>query len=326
MAFFLSICFGFIPVFFYSYLVYWIDRYEKEPMRLLGMVFIWGAVIAASGAWLVNSIFGTGIYLFTGSEAAAEMATGSLIAPVVEESLKGLAVLVIFMRFHQEFDSILDGIIYAAITALGFSAVENTFYIYHYGYLEGGWEGLYTLAFVRIVLVGWQHAFYTAFIGISLAVARLNRSTLIKILAPLSGWGLAIFTHSFHNTLSDLLPGSMTFIGTLIDWSGWTMMLLVIWWTVYQERHNIIHYLREEEREGIISASQYRTACSAGAVSWVRFGSFFSGRYKNTTTFYQLCGELAHKKNQVARIGDEGGNHDIIQQLQGELARLSPMI
>jgi RsiW-degrading membrane proteinase PrsW (M82 family) len=326
MGLLLSLFFGFVPVFFFSWFIYWIDRYEKEPLKLLGLVFFWGAVIAAAGAWLINTVLGVGVYLFTGSETAANITTGSLIAPVVEESLKGLAVLIIFLRYRYEFDSILDGIIYAAITGLGFAAIENTFYIYNFGYLENGLEGLFTLAFVRVVLVGWQHAFYTAFIGIGLGVARLHRNMLIKILAPVVGWSMAIFAHSFHNTMADLLPAPFNLIGILIDWSGWLLILLVILWTLYQERLNLIRYLNDEVKADTISHVQYRVACSAWAVSMARLSSMFSGRYHNTSTFYRLCGELAHKRNQVARLGDEGENNATIQRIRQELARLSPLI
>ena len=36
MAFFVSIIFGFVPVFFMAMFIYWLDRYEKEPLILLG--------------------------------------------------------------------------------------------------------------------------------------------------------------------------------------------------------------------------------------------------------------------------------------------------
>ena len=43
MAFIVSIFFGFVPVFFMALFVYWLDRYEKEPLILLGSTFFWGA-------------------------------------------------------------------------------------------------------------------------------------------------------------------------------------------------------------------------------------------------------------------------------------------
>jgi len=45
-----------------------------------------------------------------------------------------------------------------------------------------------------------------------------------------------------------------------------------------------------------------------------------------TSRFYQVCGELAHKKEQLAKIGDEGGNTAIIAKLRAELQRLAPQI
>jgi hypothetical protein len=47
----------------------------------------------------------------------------------------------------------------------------------------------------------------------------------------------------------------------------------------------------------------------------------FSGRA--TSRFYQVCGELAHKKEQLKKLGDESGNAAIIDKLRIELASLA---
>ena len=57
----LSIFFGFAPVLFFAWIVYWLDRYEKEPGILLGGVFVWGAVIAAGAAFMINTTLGLGV-------------------------------------------------------------------------------------------------------------------------------------------------------------------------------------------------------------------------------------------------------------------------
>jgi RsiW-degrading membrane proteinase PrsW (M82 family) len=142
MALIVSLFFGFVPMFFFAAFVYWLDRYEKEPIILLGATFFWGVVIAAGGAFIINTAFGIGIYIFTGSEGAADIGTTSIVAPIVEEFLKGFAVLIVFFLFRKEFDSVLDGIIYAGIAALGFAATENTLYIYRNGYLDSGWSSV----------------------------------------------------------------------------------------------------------------------------------------------------------------------------------------
>jgi len=325
MAFLASLFFGFAPMFLFAYILYWLDRYEKEPIPLLIGVFAWGMVVAAGGAYVLNTIFDITIFSVTGSETASKLATGSFSAPLVEEGLKGMAVLLIFLIFRREFDSVLDGIVYAGIAALGFAATENSLYIWR-GYDSGGWEGLFQLVLIRVVLVGWQHPFYTAFTGIGLAIARMNRSWLVKIIGPVLGFGLAMLAHSIHNTLAGVpFLGDLTcLLGSFLDWTGVFFMFLVILWANWMEQRNLIQHLREEAQLGLISPAQYRTACSAWAQTFARLTSLFSGRSLATSRFYQVCGELAHKKQQLAKMGDEGGNSAIIQRYRAELARLAP--
>jgi RsiW-degrading membrane proteinase PrsW (M82 family) len=325
MGLILSILFGFGPMLLYAWILYWLDRFEKEPKVLLGFVFIWGALVSAGLAFVVNTVLGMGVYFVTGSEIATEIATGSLVAPLVEETLKGLAVLLVFLIFRQEFDSTLDGIMYAGTTALGFAATENAYYIYNYGYLEGGYEGLFGLVFVRAILVGWQHPFYTAFIGIGLAMARFQRDLGMQILLPVLGWGFAVVTHVAHNTIASLVsgPGGIVF-GTLLDWSGWLFMFVFILWVIHREKQGIKKYLGEEVALGIMTPQQYRTACSAWAQNLARILALFSGKYQETHRFYALTAELAHKKEQLARMGEERGNTRLIFELRGNIKRLSP--
>jgi RsiW-degrading membrane proteinase PrsW (M82 family) len=324
-ALLLSILFGIIPMFFFACLVYWTDRYEREPLVLLGGVFLWGAIVAAGAAFLVNTTLGLGIYTLTASEAITNLTTSTIVAPLVEESLKGLAVLIVFLIFRKEFDSILDGIVYAAIAALGFAATENIYYIYNYGYAEYGLSGLLWLVFVRVILVGWQHPFYTAFIGIGIAIARLSKPIPIKVIVPVIGFTLALFTHASHNLLANLFQGwGGLALGTFIDWSGWAVMFLFILWALFREKEWLSTHLREEVSLGTITAAQYQASCSGIRQFLARTNALFSGQYRTTHRFYLLAAELAYKKQQLASLGDENGNSHIITKLRSDLATLSP--
>ncbi|MBI5961845.1 MAG: PrsW family intramembrane metalloprotease [Chloroflexi bacterium] len=321
MALIVSLFFGFVPMFMFAAFVYWLDRYEKEPKILLGAAFFWGVVIAAGGAFIINTTFGVGIYLFTGSEGAADVGTTSIVAPIVEEFLKGLAVAIVFLLFRKEFDSVLDGIIYGGIAALGFAATENTIYIYRNGYLDGGWQGLFLLTFIRVIVVGWQHPFYTAFTGIGFATARINKNPIIRFIAPFVGYGVAVTTHAFHNTFGGLIGGLEGLAaGTFVDWIGWTIMFGFIIWMIANERNILKSHLHSEVIGGFISAAQYHKALSP----WTMSIAGLSGR--STARFYQACGELAHKKDQMAKHGDESGNAAIIESLRRELASLAPHV
>lgn len=327
MAIAATLIIGILPMLFYAMILYWIDRFEKEPIPMLVGVFLWGMVIASGGAFILNTILGETVYAVTASSSVASIFTGAISAPFIEEGLKGLAVLLVFLFFRSEFDTPLDGIVYAGITALGFAAVENSVYIWR-GYLEGGWAQLFLLAFVRVILVGWQHPVYTAFTGLGLAFSRMSRRLPVKILASLGGYMLAVITHSFHNALTEIpFFGDMTgIIGILLDWSGVVFLLAIIIWTNWLERRNMVRSLREEMQNGIISPVQYRTACSAWAQTAARLASLFKRNYRNTNRFYQVCGELSNKKVELAKMGNERGNQSKIDKYRQELARLASMV
>jgi protease PrsW len=175
--------------------------------------------------------------------------------------------------------------------------------------------------------VGWQHPFYTAFFGIGLAVARLNRNRLIKVAAPLLGLSVSIFLHAFHNTMETFLSGwSGMVIGAAVDWSGWLFMLGVILWATRREQRYLQKYLASEIQVSLITPALYRTASSAWRQMGARMAAIFTRKYFKTVRFYQVCGEYAHKRQQYATLGDEGGNLEIIQKLRREMAQLAPFV
>jgi len=172
-----------------------------------------------------------------------------------------------------------------------------------------------------VILVGWQHPFFTSFTGIGIAVARLNKNPLIKFAAPLLGYSVAVAAHAFHNTFGGLIGGLEGLAaGTLLDWLGWTIMLAFIIWMISNEREIVKRQLRGEVTDGLITNAQYQRALSP----WTQTTAGFGGR--SASRFFQACGELAHKKEQLQRYGDETGNQAIVETLRRELALLSPQV
>ncbi len=322
-----AVLLSFLPALVYAWVVYWMDRYEKEPLHLLGGVFLWGAIVATIGALIASLFLQVGIIALTGSEVLAELAGGSVIAPVVEESLKGLAVLLVFLVFRKEFDTVLDGIVYASITALGFAATENVLYLYFMGYQDGGVEGMMLLFFLRVVLGGWNHAVYTSFIGIGLALARLHPGALVKVAAPVGGWFIGVTLHGIHNTMAVLLGATIGLGGLaatlLVDWVSWLVMFGIIIWAIVREKRWMKTYLLEEVESGVITQLHYQTACSSWGQSFARVRALFGGRYRDTKNLYQLCGELSQKKHQFATLGDEGRNRVMIAELRERLREVA---
>jgi len=324
---FLSIFFlAFIPALLYARITYWMDRYEKEPRLLLFGAFFWGAIVAAGGAYILNTVFGIAVYAVTADPFLTDFTTGTFSAPLVEESLKGFAVLLIFLIFRHEFDSVLDGIVYAAITALGFAATENVLYMYQVGYVDGGWEGMWAIFFLRVVLGAWNHPTYTAFTGIGLAAARLNRSSIAKLLLPVGGFTIALFTHFLHNALASFATeeGGVALLFA-VDWFGWLFIFGIMNWAIRRERMWIRFHLQQEVHDGLLSPQQYAVVTSPFKRGMASVGGLGNGQYHNTKKFYQYCTELAFKKQQIARLGSGTGNTmEDIHELRTKIAQLAP--
>lgn len=324
-----AILLSFLPAFFYGRILYWLDRYEKEPFWLITGAFIWGAVIATLGAIFFGLILQVGVYLLTSSEVLSNVVGTVIIAPLVEESLKGIAILLIFLLFKSEFDSILDGIVYAGIVGLGFAATENVLYLLS-SYQESGWEGLWALFVLRVILGAWGHAVYAAFIGIGIGITRLTTNSFLKIVAPIGGWMMAVFVHAVHNGMAVFLGGTLGLGGLvallIVDWLSWIVMFFIIVWAISRERRWIAEYLHEEVQNGLITPEQYRVAQSSWAQTRARFRALFVGRRRTIGAFYQMLAELAQKKHQLAIHGEERGNSARIRQLRQDIAQLAPSI
>ncbi len=192
-----------IPVFPVVATFLWLDRYEAEPPSLLVLAFAWGAGFATFGALVIN----------TASLAAIRNAGGNVsttaifVAPVVEEAFKGSAVVLILMLRRKEFHGVIDGIVYAGMSGIGFAFVENVLYLgrtmAHYGV-----EGTLWVFVLRCVVSPFAHPLFTSATGIGLGVAVNSRKTAVRIGAPLLGYCVAVILHGLWNlTASSGLNG-----------------------------------------------------------------------------------------------------------------------
>jgi protease PrsW len=327
VPFLTALVLSFLPGLFYAWVVYRMDRYEKEPKKLLAGVFLWGALMATVGAIVVQVPLEAGVAAATGSAELADAVGTSLFAPISEEVLKGLAVLGVFLFFRHEFDSLLDGIVYGAVVGLGFAATENVLYLLG-AYHENGMEGLYGLFVLRVLLGGWNHAIYTALTGIGLALARMSPRLLVRLLAPPLGLVAAIGLHSFHNSLALVLTameagGGGLFVVLLTDWLSWIAMAVVILFAILHEGRLLQNHLAAEVHAGILRAEQLAEVRSLFRRQLGRLRELVRGRYREHARFQQACAELAHKKHQRARRGTEPVLERTIAELRQEVGALA---
>lgn len=183
-----------------------LDPREPEPVVLLAAVFFWGACVAVLVSAVLELVVGA-VLAFVLGQGAADVLGTTIVAPLVEESAKGSAVLLLFLLARHEFDDIVDGIVYGALVGLGFAMVENVLY-FAGAYLESGLVGVGVLFFLRSVLGGLAHPLFSAATGIGLGLYRQQAPATRRLLWPIAGFAVAVLLHAAWNGLSTLLQAT----------------------------------------------------------------------------------------------------------------------
>jgi RsiW-degrading membrane proteinase PrsW (M82 family) len=193
-----GLVFAVLPVPVYLAIARWVDRFEPEPRSMVLFTFFWGATVAVFIALVLNT-FGEVVVGLTFGREAGSIYGGSISAPVVEESAKGLALLLIFRRRREEFNGVVDGVVYAMLVGLGFAMSENVLY-YSKGAVEHGVEGALMTFVARGILTPFAHPLFTSMTGVGLGIASLATDHKTRVVAPLAGLGAAMGLHSLWNT------------------------------------------------------------------------------------------------------------------------------
>ncbi|MFI6943823.1 PrsW family glutamic-type intramembrane protease [Streptomyces sp. NPDC050418] len=230
----------------------WLDRVEPAPWRNLLFSFAWGACAAALIAIIANSFATRWIATRTADPTSADTLGATVVAPVVEETVKAAAILLVFLFRRRDFRGLVDGVVIAGVTATGFAFTENILYLGNaYGTDEAtGVDGIgfdsVTAAtfFVRIVMSPFAHPLFTVLTGLGFGFAALaaDGRRARRILLPLTGLLLAMGMHAAWN-------GSASFggFGFFAVYAGFMVPAfgLLTWLTIHS-RQRELRTVREE--------------------------------------------------------------------------------
>jgi protease PrsW len=183
-----------IPVFPVVATYLWLDRYEAEPPSLLAFAFFWGAAVATFGALVINTASSEAIKASGGDPMSASF----MVAPFVEEGFKGMAVLLVVLLRRREFDGVVDGLVYAGMSGIGFAFVENVLYLGR-TLAEVGGTGTVFVFVLRCLVSPFAHPLFTAATGVGLGLAVRTRNPVIKVVAPIAGYLVAVLLHGAWN-------------------------------------------------------------------------------------------------------------------------------
>jgi hypothetical protein len=237
-----------------------------------------------------------------------------------------MALIILVLLFQREFDDVLDGIVYGAMIGFGFAFSENLFaYLYPILSREGIASGL-TTAWMRTVVFGFNHAFWTGITGAAVGYARLSRNWVQRLLVPVAGWSAAVLFHAIHNAGATLVRQTVCLslgVSLAVDWGGVLLLLGIAAMVLRKERQWIERGLVEEVRRGALSPQEFDLLRSAGRRMRVRWSAWSRGgrtAYLSVGRYYQCATELAFKKHHLRSLGDEGGNLAEVHRLREVLA------
>jgi RsiW-degrading membrane proteinase PrsW (M82 family) len=184
--------------------------------------FLWGAVVATTLSAIANGGWGLVVARVGGPEFAARW-TAALTAPFVEETMKGLGVVMIYLIARDEFDDVMDGFVYGAICGLGFAIVEDV--VYFAVVFGGGIGGVLQGFFLRVVASGlYSHVLYTGIVGMAVGIVVSRRSTAPlgrRLLQAAGLCAVAVVAHLLWNSpLFDLFPAE--------PWTGTDWILIPV--------------------------------------------------------------------------------------------------
>jgi RsiW-degrading membrane proteinase PrsW (M82 family) len=238
------------------------DRNHKEPWRLVLVAAAWGAIVATSLVVWGETIWEQSAQhaLVPGPGLDTSLA---FMAGILEELAKGTAVLLLFLIMRDEFDDVVDGIVYGAAVGLGFNFLESISYmtnLYSVFQAEGfGFPAAAIQWYGRQVLgLFFGHATYTAYIGAGVGIARQLPNVRQKILAIVAGFIIAIAGHFSWDAWATFFPVDNTLFGlveihlrTLVMTGPFTAGLIaLLLFGIRYEGMNLVDQLHKEAATG----------------------------------------------------------------------------
>lgn len=251
---------GILPAAVLLGLLWWVDRYEKEPIRLMLVALGAGAVVAPALAALVQNLLDVPTSL--AAQTLVPRSSLGVTTPLVEEVVRGLAVLGAILVVRHEVDGPLDGLVYGGVVGVGFGLTANVWSILQTPSLGGDT----TPSLFAAMVSGLNHVFYGAVVGLGIAIWR-RRPSLIAAGAA-AGTVVALGFHLLHDYLpwwfaapaGDPGGGGLQAILTgLPNALGILALAVIVAWASGREAVLVGRELREEVAAGVVTPAEYES-------------------------------------------------------------------
>ncbi len=197
--------------FFWIYFFWKQDKYEKEPIGQVLIVFLLSAFLTFPV--IIPESIGERLFPFRDENGIIPTNLVNLFiylvifVGLVEELAKFIPVRFYIFR-KKDFNEPMDGLVYASVSAMGFAFVENIFYILS-GFANSTQEGI-TMSVARIISSP-VHIIFASYWGIELGLYKNHPERKGKVI---KGFLIASFLHGLYDFFAyiGMIPGVLAII------------------------------------------------------------------------------------------------------------------
>lgn len=313
---FVSLIVAVAPVMAILFFIWWVDRYDREPLGYVFAAFLWGGLGA-----IALSILGTeaGIRMlgnvvnYSGFDFPAVV-----LAPFIEEFMKGLVVL--FLLRYRQFDNVTDGLVYGAASGLGFGMTENFMYFTQFAGVSPGYDWL-NLLFIRSMMTANMHCAASATFGAG--ISKLKDGGKSAWISVGIFYLLAVLLHGTWNFLVTSRVEAYWGLAIIILIAYIIFIFIIFVRGIVEERRQRQVVLVEEFDLGVLPSDHRQILVSYMAM---RRGRWFPD-YLNKDKYLALVGRLAMRK--ASYYKSQGKRQETLQkeivEIRRELKRFSDL-
>jgi RsiW-degrading membrane proteinase PrsW (M82 family) len=214
---------GILPALLWLYFLLKEDASHPEPKKLIAFAFLTGMIAVCISIPLEKNIC---------SLLSAPHACGTtqknysaiVVGWVLIEEVAKYAMAAIFLFWRKAVDEKSDYIIYMITVALGFAALENTFFILDY-LMQGDMLNSFLVGNTRFLGSTLLHVVASAAIGFSLALSARSNGA-VRVFSAAGGLILAVALHTAFNML---MMSEGTSITLFLVW-----MIVVVFFAAFE--------------------------------------------------------------------------------------------
>ncbi|MGC8814857.1 MAG: PrsW family intramembrane metalloprotease [bacterium] len=287
---------------------------------------MWGALGATFFALIINT-FNITIASFICGQDLGSICGTIISAPIFEELLKLLAIVIILLFLRTKFNSPLDGMVYAAAAGLGFKLIEDYIYIAN-GIASMGVGGGFLMMFFRWIFGFMLHSLMTSFVGFSIGFATLTKDYLKKILYVTGGYILSVGSHFLWNFSSLILSSNLLLMCIVFPFYTIIYIFLNILFyirAVNVEKNIMKEVLQDEIRENLIDNNILDELINLNLRN-IRKNNYFDNKFKKLYDIYMnLLASYALLKKQYLNSNNQNIYNEL-QEKKGVLYIIKPIL